>query len=91
MRWGGKRPQPDRIALEMPVATPYPQGMTRIHPAQASPPGWRESLERSKAEIAAGAAAVPLLPVLDRLRDAAERIEGAKGVTADGEAATPSR
>jgi len=48
-----------------------------------APAGWRESLKRSKAEIAAGAA-VPLLPVLDRLRAAAERLEAEQGVTADG-------
>lgn len=42
--------------------------------AAAAPSGWRESLGRSKAQIAAGEA-VPLLPVLDRLHAAAERIE----------------
>jgi len=52
--------------------------------------GWRESLERSKAQIAAGEA-VPLLPVLDRLRAAAERIEAEQGVTADGERVTAGR
>lgn len=36
--------------------------------------GWQESLTRSKAEIAAGQS-VPLLPILDRLRAAAERLE----------------
>ena len=39
-----------------------------------APPGWLESLARSKAEIAAGKT-VPLLPILDRLRSAAERLE----------------
>jgi hypothetical protein len=58
--------------------------------AAAAPAGWRESLERSKAQIAAGEA-VPLLPVLDRLRASAERIEAEQGVTADGERATPRR
>ncbi len=58
--------------------------------AAAAPAGWRESLERSKAQIAAGEA-VPLLPVLDRLRAAAERIEAEQGVTADGERTTLRR
>lgn len=59
--------------------------------AEASAPAdWRESLERSKAQIAAGAA-VPLLPVLDRLRAAAERIEAEQGITADGESMHPRR
>ena len=52
--------------------------------AASVPTGWRESLERSKAQIAAGES-VPLLPVLDRLRATAERIEAEQGVTADGE------
>lgn len=56
--------------------------------AAAPPKGWRESLERSKAEIAAGKT-VPLLPVLDRLRAAAERIEAERGITADGETTPP--
>ena len=37
------------------------------------PASWRESLERSKAQIAAGQT-VLLLPVLDRLRAWAERL-----------------
>ena len=52
--------------------------------AAVPPAAWRESLERSKAQIAAGEA-VPLLPVLDRLRAAAERLEAEQGITADGE------
>ena len=55
-----------------------------------APAGWHESLERSKAQIAAGES-VPLLPVLDRLRAAAERIEADQGVTADGERAPRRR
>ena len=51
---------------------------------QASPPAdWRDSLARSKAQIATGES-VPLLPVLDRLRASAERLEAEQGVTADG-------
>lgn len=50
---------------------------------QSTPTGWRESLARSKAQIAAGET-VPLLPILDRLRASAERLEADQGVTADG-------
>jgi hypothetical protein len=64
--------------------------MEKPTPGQTAPDGWRESLERSKSQIAAGEA-VPLLPVLDRLRAAAERIEADQGVTADGESVTPRR
>ena len=50
----------------------------RTNTDQASTPaGWLESLERSKAEIASGQS-VPLLPFLDRLRSAADRLEGDK-------------
>jgi hypothetical protein len=53
-------------------------------PKSAPPPfGWKESLTRSKAQIAAGER-VPLLPILDRLRASAERLEAEQGVTADG-------
>lgn len=53
-------------------------------PTQAPPPAdWRDSLARSKAQIAEGES-VPLLPVLDRLRASAERLEAEQGVTADG-------
>ena len=48
-----------------------------------SPAGWRESLARSKTQISAGEG-VPLLPILDRLRASAERLESEQGVTADG-------
>jgi hypothetical protein len=58
--------------------------MEVIKATAAAPVGWRDSLERSKAQIAAGKT-VPLLPVLDRLRAAAELIEAERGVTADGE------
>jgi hypothetical protein len=40
------------------------------------PAGWLESLERSKAQIAMGMT-VPLIPILDRLRASAERLEAA--------------
>jgi hypothetical protein len=47
-----------------------------------------ESLERSKAQIAAGVT-VPLIPILDRLRASAERLEAADNQPQD-EAETPS-
>ena len=60
-------------------------------PAPTSAPArWREELTRSKAQIAAGES-VPLLPVLDRLRTSAERLEAEQGITADGERVTGSR
>ncbi len=51
------------------------------NPSQV-PIGWRESLKRSKAQIAAGQS-VPLLPVLDRLRASAEHLEAEMGVNPD--------
>lgn len=47
------------------------------------PAGWEESLARSKAQIVAGKR-VALMPILDRLRASAERLEAEQGVTADG-------
>ncbi len=58
-------------------------------PSRAST-GWQESLERSKAQIAAGHT-VPLLPVLDRLRAAAERLEAEMGVNPDEAKPNPLR
>lgn len=46
------------------------------------PAGWLERLARSKAQIAAGQT-VPLLPVLDRLRASAERLEAEQGLPPD--------
>jgi hypothetical protein len=46
------------------------------------PRGWLESLERSKAQIAMGMT-VPLIPVLDRLRASAERLEAAENQPQD--------
>jgi hypothetical protein len=48
-----------------------------------APAGWLESLSRSKAQIAAGES-VPLLPILDRLRATAERLEAEQGLSPDG-------
>lgn len=55
-----------------------------------APPGWEESLERSKAQIAAGQI-VPLLPILDWLRASAERLEAEMGVNPDEAKPNPSR
>ncbi len=52
------------------------------------PAGWLESLERSKVQIAAGLT-VPLIPILERLRASAERLEAADNQPQD-EAYTPS-
>lgn len=46
----------------------------------AAPPEWLESLASSKAQIAAGQT-VPLLPILDRLRAAAERLEATQAIS----------
>ena len=56
------------------VRRPYVLMMSEIDSNTDAPAGWMISLARSKAEIAAGQS-VPLLPILDRLRDAAERLE----------------
>ena len=66
------------------------RGMSEAANSSRAPPGWRESLERSKAQIAAGQT-VPLLPVLDRLRASAERLEAEMGVTPDEANPNPSR
>ena len=46
------------------------------------PADWLESLERSKAQIAAHQT-VPLLPIVNRLRTSAERLEAERGITSD--------
>jgi hypothetical protein len=58
-------------------------GMSAIEKGASAPAGWLESLARSKAQIAAGEQ-VPLLPVLERLRATAERLEAALGEVEDG-------
>jgi hypothetical protein len=82
-------PHNHNLTLETHPPPAYPSVMENPRPAPPSPAGWRESLTRSQAQISAGAT-VPLLPVLDRLRATAERIEAEQGVTEDGEG-TPSR
>ena len=59
------------------------------HTPQA-PARWLESLERSKAQIAAGQT-VPLLPVLDQLQATAERLEAEMGVVSNEGKPNPSR
>jgi hypothetical protein len=61
--------------------------MADTPPEAPVPAGWHDSLARSKVHVAAGES-VPLLPVLDRLRASAKRLEAEQGVTADGGAAT---
>jgi len=55
-----------------------------------APVGWMESLAISKAQIAAGQT-VPLLPILDRLRASAERLEAAQGISPDDARQTTGR
>jgi len=69
--------------------------MDKPKAAAVAPADWRESLNRSKAQIAAGEA-IPLLPVLDRLHAGAERIEAEQGHSMEVEAqsilqATPDK
>ena len=78
------------MALETSRAVTYDPEMTEIAPAPTPPAEWQESLIRSKAQIAAGES-VPLLPILDRLRASAERLEAQQGVTADGLKVNASR
>ncbi len=78
------------MALELGAAAEYCPKMAETSPGMPAPAGWHESLARSKAQIAAGRS-VPLLPVLDRLRASAERLEAEQGVTADGVEVTTDR
>lgn len=57
--------------------------MAETPPEDPTLAGWHENLARSRAQTAAGEA-VPLLPVVDRLRASAERLEAERGSTADG-------
>ena len=61
---------------------------TPINPQ--APADWLQSLERSKAQIAAGQT-VPLLPILDRLRSSAEHLETKMGVSPDDESPSQAR
>ena len=66
------------------------QAMSETATPFRAPTSWKESLERSKAQIAAGHT-VPLLPILDRLRASAERLEAEMGVNPDEANPNPSR
>ena len=90
-------PRPTRRAgpspeapLEPGAGEAYCRRMAETSPGTPAPAGWHESLSRSKAQIAAGES-VPLLPVLDRLRASAERLEAEQGITADGAEAPADR
>jgi hypothetical protein len=75
-------------ALESGSRKDYDKVMSSTADRATVPAGWVESLERSKAQIAAGMT-VPLIPILDRLRASAERLEAANNRLQD-EAETPS-
>jgi hypothetical protein len=60
----------------------YGQEMSEASEPNRSPSSWIESLERSKAQIVAGHTE-PLLPLLDRLRSSAERMEALMGIPPD--------
>jgi hypothetical protein len=85
-----ENPRAANATLETHPPPAYPHLMEKPNVAAPAPNGWRESLARSQAQIAAGQS-VPLLPVLDRLRATAERIEAEQGVTEDGEGPNPRR
>ena len=78
------------MALETSSVVTYCTEVTEISAAPKPRAEWQESLVRSKAQIAAGES-VPLLPILDRLRASAERLEAQQGVTADGLKVNASR
>jgi hypothetical protein len=82
--------QSPKAPLEPAARDAYCPRMAETSPGTPAPAGWHESLSRSKAQIAAGES-VPLLPVLDRLRASAERLEAEQGITADGAEAPAGR
>ncbi len=64
--------------------------MSEVPQIPRAPTKWLESLERSRAQIAAGQTLL-LLPVLDQLRAAAERLEADMGLTPDEVQPNPGR
>jgi hypothetical protein len=74
---------PPEVPLESGTRNAYYPAMSETSPEAPVPARWHDSLARSKAQVAAGQS-VPLLPVLDRLRSSAERLEAEQEVTADG-------
>ena len=71
------------LKLESGALGRYDRTMTKTSSPPQPPAGWQDSLVRSKSQIASGES-VPLMPLLDRLRASAERLEDAQGITADG-------
>ena len=78
------------MILERTPPDAYCSAMSERSSEAPAPADWHESLVRSKAQIAAGES-VDLLPILDRLRASAERLEAEQGVTADGVKVTSGR
>jgi hypothetical protein len=69
--------------MEIHRSDAYDSRMSSASLRGTTPIAWAESLVRSKTQIAAGYT-VPLLPVLDRLRATAERLEAMRERAADG-------
>lgn len=65
------------VGLEPCAARAYMSIMSSPPGRVMAPAEWIESLERSKAQIAAGQT-VPLMPLLEQLRASAERLEVAE-------------
>lgn len=78
------------MLLEPSATVAHRLRMAETSPEKPAPAGWHESLARSKARSPARCS-VPLLPVLDRLRATAERLEAERGSTADGAEVTADR
>lgn len=70
------------LALVFSLQDVHTQSMSNTANHTSAPHGWMGSLARSKAQIAAGQT-MPLLPVLDRLRASAERLEAEQGIAPD--------
>ena len=83
-----------KLARHLAVVSSLQDVHTRVMSNSANrttaPAEWLESLERSKAQIAAGET-VPLLPILDRLRASAERLEAEQGLPPDEAKQTAGR
>lgn len=62
--------------------SPYSHAPAAPVETRKAPAGWRESLERSEAQLARGET-VPLEPVLDRVRASIARMEAKRAGAAD--------
>lgn len=82
-RAGGHDSTLNGMLLKPSPTAAYCLRMPETSPEKPVPAGWHERVVRNKTQIAAGRS-VPLLPVSDRLRATAERLEAEQGVTADG-------